>query len=100
VIMWSLSRLKGGERRSSVIGQRHKGVFLTLKWCQAPGSVRCNARGVRVKAERVCGSSNYWSATTNANNSNNAWNVNFNNGNVNNDNKNNNNHARAVRPCL
>jgi len=34
---------------------------------------------------------------TNANNPNNAWNVNFNNGNVNNDNKNNPNYVRAVR---
>ena len=41
--------------------------------------------------------SNYWSSTTNANNSNNAWNVNFNNGNVNNDNKTNNNFVTAVR---
>jgi len=41
---------------------------------------------------------NYWSATTNANNPNNAWNVNFNNGNVNNnDNKNNTLPVRAVR---
>ena len=42
-------------------------------------------------------SSNYWSSTTNANNPNNAWNVNFNNGNVNNNNKSNNNYVRAVR---
>jgi RNA-directed DNA polymerase len=42
-------------------------------------------------------SSNYWSSTTNANNSNNAWCVNFNNGNVNNDNKSNDNYVRAVR---
>jgi RNA-directed DNA polymerase len=42
-------------------------------------------------------SSNYWSSTTNANNTNNAWNVNFNNGNVNNNNKSNNNYVRAVR---
>jgi len=42
-------------------------------------------------------SSNYWSSTTNANNSGNAWNVNFNNGNVNNNNKSNNYYVRAVR---
>jgi len=41
-------------------------------------------------------SSGYWSSTTNANNTNNAWHVNFNNGNVNNNNKNN-NYVRAVR---
>ena len=45
----------------------------------------------------LIGSNNYWSATTNTNNSNNAWIVNFNNGNVNNNNKNNNNYVRCVR---
>lgn len=39
----------------------------------------------------------FWSASPNANNSNNAWNVNFNNGNVNNNNKNNDNAVRLVR---
>ena len=42
-------------------------------------------------------SSNYWSATTNANNSSNAWIVNMNNGNVNNNNKSNNNYVWPVR---
>ncbi len=42
-------------------------------------------------------SSYYWSSTTNANNSGNAWNVNFNNGNVNNNNKSNSYYVRAVR---
>ena len=43
-------------------------------------------------------SDNYWSGTTNADNTDNAWNVNFNNGNVNNDNKDNgNNYVRPVR---
>ena len=42
-------------------------------------------------------SANYWSATTNADNPTNAWNVNFNNGNVNNNNKTNTNHAWCVR---
>ena len=42
-------------------------------------------------------SSDYWSATSNANNATNAWNVDFNNGNVNNDDKSNdNNHAWCV----
>ena len=35
--------------------------------------------------------------TSNANNTDNAWNVNFNNGNVNNNNKTNNNYVRCVR---
>jgi len=42
-------------------------------------------------------SSNYWSSTTNANNTNNAWHVNFNNGNINNNNKSNSYYVRAVR---
>jgi len=42
--------------------------------------------------ERAIAASFYWSSTTNANNPDNAWNVNFNNGNVNND-----NHVRGVR---
>jgi hypothetical protein len=46
-------------------------------------------------SERVI-ASYYWSSTTYANNSNNAWIVNFNNGNVNN-NKSNNNYVRCVR---
>ena len=41
--------------------------------------------------------SNYWSATTNANNTNNAWCVNFNNGNDNNNNKSNSRYVRGVR---
>ena len=39
----------------------------------------------------------YWSSSPNANNNDNAWNVNFNNGNENNDNKNNDNYVRLVR---
>ncbi|MCB2181064.1 MAG: hypothetical protein KQH63_03435 [Desulfobulbaceae bacterium] len=39
----------------------------------------------------------YWSSSTNADNTSNAWNVNFNNGNVNNNNKNNSFYVRAVR---
>ncbi|WP_300971771.1 DUF1566 domain-containing protein [Thiocapsa sp.] len=39
----------------------------------------------------------FWSSSPNANNSDNAWNVNFNNGNVNNNNKNNTKYVRLVR---
>lgn len=46
---------------------------------------------------RCTASSYYWSSSSNANNPNNAWNVNFDNGNVNNDNKTNDNYVRAVR---
>jgi hypothetical protein len=42
-------------------------------------------------------SSNYWSSTTNASNTSNAWNVNFNNGNDNNNAKTNTNYVRCVR---
>jgi hypothetical protein len=42
-------------------------------------------------------SSNYWSSSTNANNTTNAWNVNFNDGNVNNNDKSNNNYVWCVR---
>jgi hypothetical protein len=42
-------------------------------------------------------SANYWSATTNAENPTNAWNVNFFNGNVNNTNKTNSNQVWCVR---
>lgn len=49
------------------------------------------------QAERVTVSSNYWSATTYANNPTNAWNVNFNDGNVNANDKSNNLFVRAVR---
>jgi len=40
---------------------------------------------------------NYWSSSSNVNNSNNAWKLNFKNGNNNNNNKNNNNYVRCVR---
>ena len=42
-------------------------------------------------------SSNYWSATTNATDTSNAWNVNFNNGNVNTNDKTNTNYVWCVR---
>ena len=42
-------------------------------------------------------SNNYWSSTTNASNSSNAWNVNFNNGNDDWNNKTNSNYVRCVR---
>jgi hypothetical protein len=63
---------------------------------QAPGREGRQSPG-REQAERVSVASNYWSSTTNENNPNNAWNVNFNNGNVNNNNKGNNNFVLPVR---
>ena len=56
------------------------------------------AAGERRSGQTIVQSSDYWSATSNANNATNAWNVDFNNGNVNNDDKSNdNNHAWCVR---
>jgi hypothetical protein len=40
---------------------------------------------------------NFWSSSPNANNSSNAWQLNFNNGNDNNNNRNNSNRVRLVR---
>jgi len=90
--------LPSGERRSPVAGPRHKGAFPTRGWARRSDSSFARAASYRGdQAERATASSNYWSSTTNANNPNNAWNVNFNNGNVNNDNKTNDKHVRAVR---
>jgi len=59
--------------------------------------VKCGWKGEKKAAETIA---NYWSSSpyvSAANNSNNAWLVNFNNGNVNNNNRNNNNRVRLVR---
>ena len=53
------------------------------------GRIFCAFSGVQ--------SNNYWSSTTNANNTDNAWNVNLNNGNVNTNNKSNDNYVWPVR---
>lgn len=91
-------RLPAGQRRSPVVGPRHKGTFPTCGWARCPGpSYARAARFGGEQAKRATQSNNYWSATTNAGNPNNAWNVNFNNGNVNANNKSNNNYVRAVR---
>jgi hypothetical protein len=91
------------------VGPRHKGAFPACGWARRPDPPKlvCRAReGMpsearlerrREQAERATQANNYWSATTNPGNPNNAQDVNFNNGNVNNDNKTNNNYVRAVR---
>jgi len=59
--------------------------------------VKCGWKGEKKAAETIA---NYWSSSpyvSAANNSNNAWLVNFNNGNDNNNNRNNNNRVRLVR---
>ena len=78
-------------------------AFVPRLWGSAaggPGSPRkWGRREKRTDFMRVSGvvSNNYWSSTTNADNPDNAWNVNLNNGNVNNDNKDNNNYVWPVR---
>ncbi len=57
----------------------------------------CGISAQLFEVSNLLSSSNYWSSTTNANNTSNAWNVNFNNGNSNNNNKTNDNYVRCVR---
>jgi len=81
------------------MGVRHKGILPPSRRGQVPGS----ADGPRMRGSHAGASgegdvsSNYWSSSTYANNTTNAWNVNFNDGNVNANNKTNNNYVRAVR---
>jgi len=92
MITRSLSRLhEGAKRRSPGRGGRHKGV---LPRSAGPGA-RVRHGGNKRRGNTAA--SNYWSSTSNANNPDNAWNVNFNNGNVNDNDKSNNNFVRAVR---
>jgi|GEM_PF-2101421 len=61
-------------------------------------SVKCAGRSGRIYFSCAgVQSDNYWSSTTNADNTDNAWNVNLNNGNVNNDDKTNTNYVWPVR---
>ena len=95
MITRSLSRLRlgGGARRSPERGRGRRASF-----SRTSGAGRLDPmRGIGNKRRGMTVANNYWSATTNATNPNNAWNVNFNNGNVNDNNKNNNNYVRAVR---
>lgn len=103
MITRSLLRPATGERRRPHV--RARGTRASYPVAAGPGAW---VRGAACLLERASGatreqvgrataSSNYWSASTDNHNPDNAWNVNFNNGNVNNDNKNNNNHVRAVR---
>ncbi|MFH7320138.1 DUF1566 domain-containing protein [Desulfurivibrio sp. D14AmB] len=61
---------------------------------QHPAGYRCRMLAGRGSERAMAW---FWSSSPNANNANNAWNVNFDNGNVNNNNKNNNNRVRLVR---
>jgi len=95
MITRSLSRLRrrGGERRSPGRGRGTRAILPRASGTGRPGPMR----RIGNKRRGMTAANNYWPATTNANNPNNAWNVNFNNGNVNNNNKNNDNYVRAVR---
>ena len=122
LLMWEV-KVAGGGGFSTCLTNLH-GVDSTCTWVQATGSwiAAINVANLgghndwrlpNVKelqsivdysktnpASSVPGSTaadNDWSSTTNAGNSSNAWNVNFNDGNVNNDDKNNSLRVRAVR---
>lgn len=93
---------KDGERRGPVVGPEHKGVFPFRKAARRPDPPPTDSRASDSaggpKRRGNTQSNNYWSASTYAPNSNNAWIVNFNDGNVNANNKPNNNlYVRAVR---
>lgn len=90
-------RLPAGERRSPVVGPRHKGAFPGRGRARRPDPCAAACGATREQAEGATQSNNYWSSTTYQNNPDNAWNVNFNDGNVNANNKSNNNYVRAVR---
>ena len=64
----------------------------TLNLCKPVLPVRLVRCATKLKLALCC-----WSASPYANNTNNAWIVNFNNGNDNTNNKNNNNYVRLVR---
>lgn len=88
--------------RASTAGMGIQAAVSRLRASAAggPGGIRVGAAG---RSGRTCCqgfgvvSSNYWSSTTNADNTTNAWNVNLNDGNVNNDNKGNTNYVWPVR---
>ena len=94
--MGSPFRLAGGDPSQSGTGLLPKGVLPRFGGARLPDPPTAPDRG-REQAKGETASSNYWSATSNANNPSNAWNVNLNNGNVNNNNKTNNNWVVAVR---
>ena len=98
-----------GQRRRPVAGPTYKGIFPRCGGARCLGPTlaiwmsplphyspeRARVR-VREQTERATVPNNYWSATTYADNPNNAWNVNFNNGNANNNNKTNDNRFRIA----
>jgi len=79
------------------VGPRHKDVFPRCGEARHAGPEAGHGQSAGTSGGDIRAASNYWSSTSNANNPNNAWNVNFNNGNVNNDNKTNTNFVIAVR---
>ena len=85
---------RAGEAFSAISPFKHGKIFSTVQ----PTS---GLKAAEIRTEWIGFSENnplnFWSSSTNVNNTNNAWNVNFNNGNVNNNNKTNNNNVRCVR---
>lgn len=82
--------------RPSRLFQYEKAWFIQFR---VPGTPRISGQWADFISIKVDGQKDarYWSGSSYANNSDNAWNVNFNNGNVNANNKTNNNYVRCVR---
>jgi len=70
------------------LAKEHKDCYNNLNFLSCYNGVN---RGLNVVSDY------YWSSTTNASDSSNAWNVNFNNGNDDWNNKSNSNYVRCVR---
>lgn len=93
MITGSLSRLREAQARPRSRGPGTTAVFPRRGGARPPGPWPASA-GAGTSGEGHTAAF-YWSS--NANNDDNAWNLNFNNGNVNNDNKDNETQVRAVR---
>ena len=82
-------------------GHEHTGCGIPL-WASAASGLGATSGSVGRSGRITVSwagvqSDNYWSSSTNADNTDNAWNVNLNDGNVNNDNKTNTNYVWPVR---
>jgi hypothetical protein len=84
------------------VTRRSQGLERAHCFTVLPGGPRWHAAKPAVPQWGSTGDSNprdrFWSSSLNADDSNNAWNVNFDNGNVNNDNIDNDKGVRCVRP--
>jgi len=100
MITRSSSRPGSGDGAGALEGAKAQGRASPVS---AGPAARVRGRPIQVveapreQVEGASVSSFHWSSSTNSNDPDNAWNVNFNDGNVNNDNKSNDNYVRAVR---